>query len=160
MKRKKVDHMQYQEGMEIIQSDIMEKLLSTVDQYDYNLYTARDVERALSKDHLSLEDYGAILSPAALPYLEVMARKGIEETKKHFGNSITLFTPLYIANYCENECVYCGFKATNKIQRAVLNPGEAEDELKAIASTGLEEILLLTGESRYKSDVEYIGEYN
>ena len=157
MKRKKVDHMQYQEGMEIIQSDIMEKLLSTVDQYDYNLYTARDVERALSKDNLSLEDYGAILSPAALPYLEVMARKGIEETKKHFGNSITLFTPLYIANYCENECVYCGFKATNKIQRAVLNPGEAEDELKAIASTGLEEILLLTGESRYKSDVEYIG---
>ena len=82
MKRKKVDHMQYQEGMEIIQSDIMEKVLSTVDQYDYNLYTARDVERALSKDHLSLEDYGAILSPAALPYLEVMARKGIEETKK------------------------------------------------------------------------------
>src|SRR4051812_8721478 len=157
MKREKVDHMQYQEGMEIIQSDIMEKLLSTVDQYDYNLYTARDVERALSKDHLSLEDYAAILSPAALPFLEVMARKGIEETKKHFGNSITLFTPLYIANYCENECVYCGFKATNKIQRAVLNPGEAEVELKAIASTGLEEILLLTGESRYKSDVEYIG---
>ena len=57
--------MQYQEGMEIIQSDIMEKILSTVDQYDYNIYTARDVERALSKDNLSLEDYGAI-SPLLL----------------------------------------------------------------------------------------------
>jgi 2-iminoacetate synthase len=157
MRRKKVDHMQYQEGMEIIPSDLMDKVLKTVEKYNYKLYTGHDVERALSKEHLSLEDFGVILSPAALPYLEEMARKGMEKTKKHFGNSITLFTPLYIANYCENECVYCGFKATNKIQRAVLHPNEAEDELKAIAATGLEEILLLTGESRYKSDVEYIG---
>jgi len=157
MRRKRVDHMQYQEGMEIIQSDLMDRVLKTVEKYDYSLYTGRDVERVLAKDHLSLEDFGVLLSPAALPYLELMARKGMTKTKKHFGNSVTLFTPLYIANYCENECVYCGFKATNKIQRAVLNPNEAEDELKAIAATGLEEILLLTGESRYKSDVEYIG---
>ena len=95
MNRKKVDHMQYQEGMEIIQSDIMEKLLSTVDQYDYNLYTAHDVERALSKDNLSLEDYGAILSPAALPYLEVMARKGIEETESTLAIAL-LCLRLYI----------------------------------------------------------------
>lgn len=149
--------MQYQEGMEIIQSDLMNKVLSTVEKYDCTLYTNRDVERALSKDHLSLEDYGALLSPAALSYLEEMAVKGMAETKKHFGDNVSLFTPLYIANYCQNECVYCGFKATNKIQRAVLNYDEAEEELKAIASTGLEEILLLTGESRYKSDVEYIG---
>src|SRR4051794_5646322 len=112
MARKKVDHMQYQEGMEIIQSDVMEKVLSTVDQYDYQLYSTCDVEKALSKDHLSLEDFGALLSPAALAYLEEMAIKGMAKTKKHFGNNITLFTPLYIANYCENECVYCGFKAT------------------------------------------------
>ncbi|WP_338471680.1 2-iminoacetate synthase ThiH [Niallia sp. XMNu-256] len=158
MARKKVDHMQYQEGMEVIQSDVMEKVFRTVDLYDYHKYTNRDVERALSKDHLSLEDFGALLSPAALPYLEIMAQKGMAETRKHYGNNVSLFTPLYIANYCENECVYCGFKATNKIQRAVLNPNELEDELKAIAATGLEEILLLTGESRYKSDVEYIGE--
>ncbi|WP_071396278.1 2-iminoacetate synthase ThiH [Bacillus tuaregi] len=157
MSRKKVDHMQYQEGMEIIESDLMDQVLKTVEKYDYSLYTGRDVERVLAKDQLSLEDFGVLLSPAALEYLEEMAQKGMAETKKHFGNSVTLFTPLYIANYCENECVYCGFKATNKIQRAVLNPNEAEDELRAIAATGLEEILLLTGESRYKSDVEYIG---
>ena len=95
-----------------------------------------------------------------LPYLEVMAQKATVRNEKALWQSVSLFTPLYIANYCENECVYCGFKATNKIQRAVLNPEEAEVELKAIAATGLEEILLLTGESRYKSDVEYIGEHD
>ncbi|MBB6447742.1 2-iminoacetate synthase ThiH [Bacillus benzoevorans] len=158
MVRKKTDHMQYQDGMEIIESDIMEKVLALASSYDHAQYTSRDVEKALSKEQLSLDDYGAILSPAAQPYLEVMARKAMAETKKHFGNSVSLFTPLYIANYCENECTYCGFKATNKINRATLTKQEAEDELKAIAATGLEEILILTGESRYKSDVEYIGE--
>ena len=154
---KKVDHMQYLPSMEVIESDLMEKVLSAAAKYDYEKYTSRDVEKALNKDQLSIEDYAAILSPAALPFLEKMARKGRLETRKHFGNSVSLFTPLYIANYCENECIYCGFKATNKIQRATLSKEDAEDELKAIASTGLEEILLLTGESRYKSDVEYIG---
>lgn len=155
---KKVDHMQYMPGMEVIQSDFMEKVLTAVEHYDYHQFSSQDVEAALQMDQLSISDYAALLSPAATPYLEEMARKAKAKTRKHFGNSISLFTPLYIANYCENQCVYCGFKATNKIQRATLSKHEAEDELKAIAATGLEEILLLTGESRYKSDVQYIGE--
>ena len=158
MKLKRVDHMQYMDGMEIIESNFMERVLTAVEQYDYSQYSSRDVENALNKDQLSIEDYGAILSPAALPYLEDMARKAKLETRKHFGNSVSLFTPLYIANYCENQCVYCGFKATNKIHRATLSFTEAEAELKAIAATGLKEILLLTGESRHKSNVKYIGE--
>lgn len=158
MPMKKVNHMQYMDGMEAIESDIMEKVLKSVEKYDYEQYTSRDVENALNKNQLSLEDYGALLSPAALPYLEDMAKKAMGETRKHFGNSICLFTPLYIANYCENQCIYCGFKATNKIHRATLSLQEVEDELKSIAETGLEEILLLTGESRHKSNVEYIGE--
>lgn len=158
MERKKIDHMQYLDGMEAIDSDLMEKVLAAVKEYDYSQYTCRDVEKVLNKEHLSLDDYGVILSPAALPYLEDIARKAMAETRKHFGNSVSLFTPLYIANYCENQCVYCGFKATNKITRATLSFHEAEEELKAIAATGLKEILLLTGESRHKSNVEYIGE--
>ncbi|MEH6956834.1 2-iminoacetate synthase ThiH [Neobacillus drentensis] len=158
MLRKKTDHMQYLDGMEVIESNLMEKVLAAVKEYDNDGFSNRDVEKALSKELLSLEDYAAILSPAAMPYLEDMARKAMKETRKHFGNSISLFTPLYIANYCENQCVYCGFKATNKIHRATLSFHEAENELKAIASTGLKEILLLTGESRYKSDLVYIGE--
>jgi 2-iminoacetate synthase len=156
--KRRVDHMQYLDGMEVIESDLMEKVLAVRNAYDYEKYTSTDVEKALSKDYLSLDDYAAILSPAAMPYLEDMARKAMTETRKHFGNSVALFTPLYIANYCENECTYCGFKATNKIKRATLSIEDAESELKAIAATGLKEILLLTGESRYKSDVKYIGE--
>lgn len=158
MRRRNQDPMEYMDGMEKIESDIMERVLTAVDQYDYDRYTAHDVEKVLSKDQLSIEDYKVILSPAALDYLEPMARKASIETKKHFGNSVSLFTPLYIANYCENQCTYCGFSATNKIQRATLSMTEAEEELKAIAATGLKEILFLTGESRKMSSVEYIGE--
>lgn len=159
MARKKTDHMQYLEGMDVIDSDLMEQVLSGVNEYDYHQFSSKEVEQALNNQNLlSLEDYAAILSPAAMPYLEDMARKAMHTTRKHFGNSISLFTPLYIANYCENQCEYCGFKATNKIHRAVLSLDEAEQELKAISSTGFKEILLLTGESRYKSDIEYIGE--
>lgn len=157
MAKKRINHMEYLEGMEQIPSDLMDKVFTFVNDYDYNRYTAFDVEKALSKDTLSLDDYGALLSPAALPYIEQLAQKAFATTKKHFGNSISLFTPLYIANYCANECTYCGFKATNKIHRAALSFEEAEKELKAISETGLQEILLLTGESRHLSDVDYIG---
>ena len=87
-----------------------------------------------------------------------MAAKATIETRKHFGNSVYLFTPLYIANYCENYCVYCGFNCHNKIRRAKLDKDGIRREMEAIAKTGMEEILILTGESRKMSDVEYIGE--
>ena len=153
-----ISHMEYLPDMEIIESDIMEKVLEQTEAYDYDSYTGADVERALSKEWLTIDDYGALLSPAALPYLEQMAQKAQLETRKHFGTSVCLFTPLYIANYCENHCVYCGFNCHNHIKRAKLSMEEIEQELKAIADTGLQEILLLTGESRQASGVEYIGE--
>jgi len=150
--------MEYLPDMEILQSDVMERVLAGVAAYDYNQYTAQDVERVLQSTNLNLNGFGALLSPAAQPYLEQMARKAQLETRKHFGTSICLFTPLYIANYCENHCVYCGFNCHNHIQRAKLTTEEIERELQAIAATGLQEILLLTGESRTASSVEYIGE--
>lgn len=155
----RTNHMEYQEGMEKIDSDIMDRVLSEVKEYDYNIYTKKDVERVLSKDSsLNKEDLKVLLSPVAQDFLEVMAKKATEETRKHFGNSVCLFTPLYIANYCENECVYCGFNCKNKIHRGQLTYEEIEKELSNIAKTGLEEILILTGECRSKSSVEYIGE--
>ena len=87
-----------------------------------------------------------------------MAKKAVFETEKRFGNGICLFTPLYIANYCENHCIYCGFNCKNKIRRGKLSIEEMDNELKAIAKTGLKEILILTGESRHHSGVTYIGE--
>ena len=87
-----------------------------------------------------------------------MAEKAAVERRNHFGNSVYLFTPLYIANYCENYCVYCGFNCYNHIHRKKLNMQEIEHEMKVIADSGIEEILMLTGESRHMSDVKYIGE--
>lgn len=158
MNTKRTNHMEYQEGMEIIESDIMDRVLAEVEKYDYNTYTNRDVENALAKDSINYDDLKALLSPAAQNYLEQMAVRAKAETMKHFGNSVCLFTPLYIANYCENECVYCGFNCKNKIHRGKLNYEEIERELKTIAKSGLKEILLLTGECRSQSNVEYIGE--
>ena len=149
--------MEYMEGMQVIESDIKDKVLHAMDTYDYDAYTAGDVERALSHESCSIEDFKALLSPAALPFLEEIAQAAQLETRKHFGNSVYMFTPIYIANYCENYCIYCGFNCHNKINRAQLNAQEIEKEMAAIAKTGLQEILILTGESKTKSNVEYIG---
>ena len=154
----RVDHMKYMEGMEVIESNVMDQVISKMEAYDYEKYTAHDVLMALKKDVLDIEDFAALLSPAALPFLEEMAKRAKLETRKHFGNSVYMFTPLYIANYCENYCIYCGFNCHNKIKRARLNAEEIEKEMQSIAKTGLQEILLLTGESRSMSDVSYIGE--
>lgn len=154
----RTNHMEYLPGMEIIDSDVKDLVLKAVDKYDYNSYTARDVENALSKENCSVEDFKALLSPAAAPYLEQMARKAERITAEHFGNTVYIFTPVYIANYCQNYCVYCGFNCYNNIRRKRLSFEEIEHEMQVIAKTGMEEILMLTGESRKYSDVEYIGE--
>ena len=155
----RIDHMKYLPDMEILEhSTIIDEVISGMNNYNAENYTARDVMNALSKDVLNLEDFGALLSPAAFPFLEQMAQRAQKETRKHFGNSVNMFTPLYIANYCENYCIYCGFNCHNKIKRAKLNSEEIEQEMEAISKTGLEEVLILTGESRSMSDVKYIGE--
>jgi 2-iminoacetate synthase len=154
----RVDHMKYMPGMEVIESNVMDQVISKMEEYDYEKYKAHHVLMALKKEVLDIEDFAALLSPAALPFLEEMAKRAKLETRKHFGNSVYMFTPLYIANYCENYCVYCGFNCHNKIKRARLNAEEIEKEMQCIAKTGLQEILLLTGESRSMSDVSYIGE--
>lgn len=152
------DHMTYMDDMEQIPHEILDKVVEEIESYRAEDYTASDVIRAIESDRCSLEDFKALLSPAAEPFLEQIARKARLETRKHFGNSAYFFTPIYISNYCENYCIYCGFNCHNKIKRAKLSMEEIHEEMKAIAETGLEEILILTGESRKASDVKYIGE--
>ena len=156
--KKLTDPMQYQEGMEIIDSDIFDKVQTARATYDYNQYTEADVLAALAHSERTPEDFTALLSPAALPLLEEIARAAQVERQRYFGNNVTFFTPLYIANYCENYCIYCGFNSHNKIQRACLSSEQIAAEMQAIAATGQQEILILTGESRKMSDVHYIGE--
>lgn len=154
----RIDHMKYLPDMEQIDSDIPDRVIAEMNGYDPSIYTENDVRRALEHDEKTVDDFKALLSPAALPLLEKIAEAARVETKKHFGNSVNMFTPLYISNYCENYCIYCGFNCHNKIHRAKLNAEEIEHEMQAIAKTGLQEILILTGESKKMSDVKYIGE--
>lgn len=158
MHKQQVDYMTYKEGMEQISSTMMEELIEKVEAYDYTTYRPEDVQKALEAPVCTIENFAALLSPEAIPFLEQMAQKAEEVRRRHFGNTVALFTPLYLSNYCENHCVYCGFNCHNQIRRAKLELADIEREMEAIAKTGLEEILLLTGESRKKSDVKYIGE--
>ncbi len=153
----RTDHMKYMSGMEKIESDIMDKVLAQMNGYDYSRYTEADVKSALEHESCSIEDFKALLSPAAEPFLEQLAQRARIETSKHFGNTVYMFTPLYIANYCENYCVYCGFNCYNNIKRMKLSLEQIEHEMKIISQSGMEEILILTGESRKMSDIEYIG---
>ena len=157
-KKNRTNHMEYMPDMEVLDSDIDKQVIAAMNNYDYDKYTAKDVENAINAVNRTPEDFAALLSPAALQYLEQMAQAAKIEKEKHFGNSICFFTPIYIANYCENYCIYCGFNCHNKIKRAKLNYEEIEEEMQAIAKTGLQEILILTGESKKMSSVEYIGE--
>ncbi|MGN0573376.1 MAG: 2-iminoacetate synthase ThiH [Acutalibacteraceae bacterium] len=152
------NHMEYLPDMEIIDSDVCSNVMEQMNSFDYSKYTAKDVKAALEHERCSVEDFKALLSPAAEPFLEQMAQRARTETGKHFGNTVYLFTPLYIANYCENYCVYCGFNCYNHIKRMKLSMEQIEHEMKVIADSGMEEILILTGESRGQSDVKYIGE--
>ena len=149
------DHMEYLPGMEIIESDVCSKVMTQMKQYEADRYTAKDVRAALEHETCTIEDFKALISPAAEPFLEQMAERARRETSKHFGNTVYLFTPLYIANYCENYCIYCGFNCHNRMK---LTMEQIEKEMKVIADSGMEEILILTGESRGQSSVEYIGE--
>lgn len=114
------------------------------------------VERALAASELDAVGFAALLSPAAGRYLEEMAQRAQQLTLQNFGRVIVLYAPLYVANYCENGCLYCGFKAGNAVKRRRLTLEEVTVEAEAIAATGIKHVLLLTGESRRHSPVSYI----
>ena len=124
-----------------------------------NSKTEADVRRALSKEHCDIEDFMAMVSPAAVPFLEQMARLSRHYTEERFGKTISMFIPLYLTNSCANGCVYCGFHASNPMKRTILTFDQMEDEYKAIKQTGpFESLLLVTGENPAKAGVPYLAE--
>ncbi len=114
------------------------------------------VSSALTKTELSYRDFLTLLSPEASARLEDMAQAAHRLTVQQFGWTIQLYTPLYLANFCVNYCIYCGFNAANDIPRRKLSLPEVELEARVIAETGLQHLLILTGESRKHSSVSYI----
>ena len=118
--------------------------------------TTQDVEYALSKNKRDLEDFKALISPAAKPFLEQMAQMSSQLTKKRFGNTIQMYAPMYLSNECQNICTYCGFSMTNKIARRTLIDDEILKEVAFLKSKGYDHILLVTGEANRTVGVEYI----
>ncbi|MDR1405247.1 MAG: 2-iminoacetate synthase ThiH [Candidatus Methanoplasma sp.] len=157
MTRYFTDAEDYCSNMESIRSDVMESTFSALSKADVMSFKDSDVESALDRERLDIEDFASLLSPAAEAYLEEMARRASDETRRYFGNSVNMFTPLYVSNHCENGCLYCGFSRDNEIHRARLSLDDIESEMSKIAESGLTEILILTGESRKMSDVHFIG---
>lgn len=120
--------------------------------------TDADVLRALSKEHCDIDDFMALISPAAEKYLEPMAALSKKYTEERFGRTISMFIPLYITNSCTNSCVYCGFHVSNHMKRTILTPEQIEDECIAIKKLApFENLLLVTGENPAKAGVPYLA---
>ena len=121
--------------------------------------TDMDVRRALAKSHCDVEDFMALISPAAEPYLEQMARLAQKYTRERFGKTMSMFIPLYITNSCSNSCVYCGFHRENPMARTILTIDQCEDEYKAIKKLGpFENLLIVTGENPAKAGPQYLAD--
>ncbi|WP_405224693.1 2-iminoacetate synthase ThiH [Dokdonia sp. Asnod1-B02] len=136
---------------------------NTFDTYDWDTvekeiysYTAQDVRHALDKEKIDLEDFKALISPAAKDFLEEMAQRSHVLTKKRFGNTIQMYIPMYLSNECQNICTYCGFSMTNKIPRRTLNDEEILKEVAFLKSKGYDHILLVTGEANKTVGVSYL----
>jgi len=117
--------------------------------------TALDVELALGKTKRDLEDFKALISPAAAPYLEQMAQLSHQITQKRFGKTIQVYAPMYLSNECQNICTYCGFSFDNKIPRRTLTEKEIVQECEAIKAMGFDHILLVTGEAEKRVGLPY-----
>lgn len=139
----------YTEEIDLLEWDAVTNSISTK--------TEEDVRIALRKNRLDIEDFKALISPVAAPYLEQMAAKSRQLTQQRFGKTMQFYIPLYLTNACTNHCVYCGFNHENKIKRIILTDEEILNEVKAIKELGnFEHILLVTGESPRHAGVEYL----
>lgn len=123
-----------------------------------NLATSAEVERAFGRSHLGLQDFCALISPAAKPFVELMAQRAARTTRERFGKVIGLYAPIYLSNECDNSCLYCGFNRANQLNRVTLSRGEIVAESETLWSAGFRNVLLVSGESRVHSPPAYLAE--
>ena len=124
----------------------------------FHQVTEEAIERSLARQKTGIIDFLNLLSPKAAMYLERMAQKAHQLTVQHFGRTMQLFIPLYISNHCSNQCAYCGFNHNNPISRNKLTLAEIEQEARAIARTGMQHVLFLTGEAQHLTPMDYLME--
>lgn len=149
--------------MNLVESKVSNSFKDVFDLYDWDdtlssvfSKTVEDVQRALYREKRDLEDFKALISPAAKPFIEEMAQRSRMLTKKRFGNTIQMYAPMYLSNECQNICTYCGFSLTNKIPRRTLTDEEILKEVSFLKQKGYDHILLVTGEANKTVGVDYI----
>ena len=103
LKKNRTNHMEYLPDMEVLESDIQQKVIDAMNNYDYDKYTAKDVLNAINKSNRTPEDFAALLSPAALPYLEQMAQAAKDEKESHSCHVNTVLESVFITCL---ECAY------------------------------------------------------
>ncbi|BEP29605.1 2-iminoacetate synthase ThiH [Helicovermis profundi] len=140
--------MNFYDELEIMDKEFVKKLFTTTSR--------NEVIRILEKETIDEYDFAKLLSENGLFELEKMAKKSKILSLNNFGKAITIYSPLYISNFCDNRCLYCSFNKNNQISRVKLSNDEIEMEADYLHSKGINHILLLTGESRAKSPFEYI----
>src|SRR5688500_13317247 len=140
----------------------MDSFINIFNQYSWDevkerIYskTAADVEAALGKQSRTLDDFMALISPAAAKYLEPMAQLSQQLTQQRFGKTIQMYVPMYLSNECNNICTYCGFSLDNKVKRKTLSDKEILDEISVLKQQGFNHILLVTGESNHTVNINY-----
>ena len=142
----------------------MNSFINTLSQYSWegeleNIFskTGKEVQLALQNPRRNLEDFKALISPAAKPFIEQMARESKRVTRKRFGNTMQMYAPLYLSNECHNICTYCGFSFTNKIPRRTLADHEIRKEAEFLKQKGYDHVLLVTGEANRTVGVDYMS---
>lgn len=129
------------------------------DQVQSSIYskTDADVQQALLKSKLNLDDFMALISPAGANHVEQMAAKSMQLTQQRFGKTTQLYIPLYLSNACKNFCVYCGFNHDNKFKRKILTNNELRSNTTQLKTLGFDSILLVSGEDDYQCGVDYFA---
>lgn len=142
--------------------ELMTNFKSVFEHYDWEtiqskIYatTEMEVRNALAKSKRNLDDFLALISPAAKPFLEEMAQQSHQLTKKRFGKTIQMYAPMYLSNECQNICTYCGFSLDNKIKRKTLTESEIALEIAELKKAGFDHVLLVTGEANYTVNINY-----
>jgi 2-iminoacetate synthase len=118
--------------------------------------SSTDVRIALSKEHRTIEDFMALISPAAAPFLEEMAQLSNQLTLQRFGKTMQMYVPMYLSNECQNICTYCGFSFDNKLKRITLTDEQIIQEALVIKKHGYDHVLLVTGEANRTVGVDYL----
>jgi len=116
--------------------------------------TPAQVEIALSRERPGPGDLAALVSPAAVPSLQIIKERAGAITTQRFGRVVNLYAPLYLSNRCTNHCAYCGFTSGSDIERSDLSVEEAVENASILVEEGFRHVLLVTGEDpgRYGVD--------